>query len=90
MNARVPPPCDLVLEPQLAPLLVLEIAAALTRNALRGQYIQILGDHLRDETDEVIAARALARHCDLLRAVLRDYRRLVVERLRVAQTEWPF
>jgi hypothetical protein len=88
--ARVPPPCDLVLEPQLAPLLVLEMAAALTRNALRGQYIQIRGDHLRDETEEVIYARALARQCDLLRTMLRDYRRLVLDRLRLAQTEWPF
>lgn len=90
MKARVPPPCDLVLEPQLGPLLLLEIAAAVARNALRGQHVQIQGDYFRDESDEVTAARALARHCNLLRQHLRDYRRLVVARLRRDQQAWPF
>ena len=44
MKTRVPSSCDLVLEPQLGPLLVLEIAAAIARNALRGQHVQIQGD----------------------------------------------
>lgn len=89
MKARVPPPGDLVLEPHLGPLL-LEIAAAVAGNALRGQHVQIQGDYFRDESDEVTAARALAGHCNLLRACLREYRRLVLARFRREQEDWPF
>jgi hypothetical protein len=90
VKTRVPPPCDLVLEPQLGPLLLLEIAAAVAGNALRGQHVQIQGDYFRDESDEVTAARALAGHCNLLRECLREYRRLVLGRLRREQQDWPF
>lgn len=90
MKARVPPPCDLVLEPQLGPLLLLEIAAAVAASALRGQHVQIQGDYFRDESDEVTAARVLASHCNLLRGCLREYRRLVLTRLRREQQDWPF
>jgi len=90
VKARVPPPCDLVLEPQLGPLLLLEIAAAVASNALRGHHVQIQGDYFRDETEEVTAARALAGHCNLLRECLREYRRLVLARLRREQQDWPF
>ena len=88
MKARVPPPCDLVLEPQLGPLLLLEIAATVARNALRGQHVQIQGDDVHDESDEVTAA--LAGLCNLLRESLRAYRRLVLDRLRHEQQDWPF
>ena len=90
MKARVPPPCDLVLEPQLGPLLLLEIAATVARNALRGQHVQIQGDDFHDESDEDTAARALAGLCNLLRESLRAYRRLVLDRLRHEQQDWPF
>lgn len=90
MKARVPPPCDLVLEPQLGPLLLLEIAAAVAGNALRGHHVQIQGEYFRDEGEEVTSARALAVHCKLLRACLHDYRRLVLARLRREQQDWPF
>lgn len=90
MKARVPPPCDLVSEPQLGPVLLLEVAAAVASNALRGQHVQIQGDYFRDESEEVTAARALAYECGLLREHLRDYRRLVLERLRREQQDWPF
>ena len=90
MKTRVPSSCDLVLEPQLGPLLVLEIAAAIARNALRGQHVQIQGDYFHDESDEVTAARALAGHCNLLRQRLRAYRRLVLARLHREQQDWPF
>ena len=90
MKTRVPPPCDLVLEPQLGSLLLLEIAAAVAGNALRGQHVQIQGDYFHDEGEEVTAARALAGHCNLLRACLCDYRRLVLQRLRREQQDWPF
>jgi len=90
VKARVPPSCDLVLEPQLGPLLLLEIAAAVATNALRGQHVQIEGDVFRDETDEVTAARALIRHCNALRNQLREYRRLVLARVRREQQRWPF
>lgn len=90
MKARVPSSCDLVLEPQLGPLLLLEIAAAIAGNALRGQHVQIVGDYLRDESEEVTAARALACHCNSLRQCLREYRRLVLARLRREQQDWPF
>ena len=90
MKARVPPPCDLVLEPQLGPLLVLEIAAAVAQNSLRGQHVQIQGDYFHDESDEVTAARALASHCNLLRQRLRTYRRLVLARLRREPQDSPF
>lgn len=90
MKTRVPPPCDLVLEPQLGPLLLLEIAAVVAGNALRGQHVQIQGDYFRDESEEITAARALAGHCNLLRECLRDYRRLVLARLRREQQDWPF
>ena len=90
MKARVPPPCDLVLEPQLGPVLLLEIAAAVASHALRGQHVQIQGDYFRDKTEEVTAARALACKCDMLREYIRDYRRLVRARLRHEQQDWPF
>jgi hypothetical protein len=90
VKARVPPPCDLVLEPQLGPLLLLEIAAAVASNALRGQHVQIEGDVSHDDTDEVAAARALVRHCAILSDRLRDYRRVVHGRLRRQQQGWPF
>lgn len=89
-TVRVPDSCDLVLEPQLGPLVLLEIAAVLTANALRGQHVQIEGDPFHDESDEVAAARSLARDCDLLRRALRQYRCLVLERLRQEQSDWPF
>ena len=90
MRTRVPPPCDLVLEPQLGPLLLLEIAAAVAGNALRGHHVQIQGDYFHDETEEVTCARALACQCNLLGHIVRDYRRLVLARLRTEQQDWPF
>lgn len=90
MKTHVPPPCDLVLEPQLGSLLLLEIAAVVAGNALRGHHVQIQGDYFRDESEEVTAARALADHCNLLRECLRQYRRLVLARLRREQQDWPF
>lgn len=87
-RVRVPPSCDLVLEPQLGPLVLLEIAAAVASNALRGQHVQIEG-HPFQETEEVAAARVVAHHCEVLRGAIRQYRRLVLERLRAEQTDWP-
>lgn len=87
-RVRVPPSCDLVLEPQLGPLVLLEIAAAVASNALRGQHVHIEG-HPFQETEEVTAARVVAHHCEALRGAIRQYRRLVVERLRAEQTDWP-
>jgi len=66
------------------------IAAAVAGNALRGHHVQIQGDYFRDESEEATAARALAGHCNLLREYLRDYRRLVLARLRREQQDWPF
>jgi hypothetical protein len=89
VRIRVPSSCDLVLEPQLGPLVLLEIAAVVTSNALRGQHVQIEG-HPFHETEEVAAARSLAGYCDVLRCTIREYRRLVIERLRAEQSDWPF
>lgn len=89
VRVRVPPSCDLVLEPQLGPLVLLEIAAVVASNALRGHHVQIEG-HPYHETDEVAAARTVARHCEALRCAIRDYRRLVIERLRADQADSSF
>lgn len=85
VRLRVPPSCDLVLEPQLGPIVLLEIAAVVTANALRGQYVQIEGDALDDEIDEISSARILAGVCDALCVLLRDYRDLVLARLQREQ-----
>lgn len=89
VRVRVPPACDLVLEPQLGPLVLLEIAAVVATHALRGQHVQIEG-HPHHETDEVAAARTVAQHCEVLRCAIREYRRLVIDRLRTEQADWPF
>jgi hypothetical protein len=78
-----------VLEPQLGPLVLLDFAAAVAGNALRGQHVQIEGPPLQ-ETEEVAAARVVAHHCEALRAPIHRYRRLVLERLRAEQADWPF
>ena len=90
MNIRLPPPSDLYEEPPLGPLLLLDIAAAVAANVLRARHVQIEGDFCEDEAEDVTVARVLACECDMLRATLREYRRLVVARLVRERQSWPF
>lgn len=90
MRVRLPPPAALHQEPPLGPLALLEIAAAVTANALRARHVQIEGDFFDDEGAEVTVARVLAVECDMLRNTLREYRRLVVGRLAAERSRWPF
>jgi len=90
MKVRLPDPSDFYALPALGPLLLLDLAAAVAGNALRAQHAEIHGDSLPGETDEVTAARGLARECDLLRISLRDFRRRILARLARQRSEWPF
>jgi hypothetical protein len=88
VKLRVPDPCNLALEPQLGPLVLLEIAAVVAANALRAHHVQIQGDPSPDEFDEAAAARVIvARTYRMLRAI-HAYRRRVLERLENDQAAW--
>jgi hypothetical protein len=89
-TGRVPSPCDLHAEPPLGPLLLLDLTAAVTANALRAHHVAIEGDSLLGEIDEVTAARVLAHTCDQLRQILDDYRRRVLARLARERRADPF
>lgn len=88
MKLRVPDPCDLALEPQLGPLLLLEVTAVLAINALRAHHVQIEGDPSPDEFDEAAAARVVVTHCHRLLRALLPYRRRVLERLEHDHAAW--
>jgi hypothetical protein len=88
VKRRVPDPGDLALEPQLGPLLLLEIAAALVASALRARHLPIAGDPAPDElADEAAARRVVLQSHRLLRAV-RAYRRPILDRLARDQAAW--
>jgi len=53
-------------------------------------HVAIQGDLFLDETDEVTAARVLARACDQLAQFLDDYRRRVLARLAAERRADPF
>lgn len=89
-TVRVPLPCDLLAEPPLGPLRVLELAAAVAANALRAHHVAIQGDFFLDEADQVTAARVLAHACDQLGQILDEYRRRVVARLARERRADPF
>jgi hypothetical protein len=67
----------------------LEIAAAVTANALRARHVQIEGDFFDGEAAEVTTARILAYECDMLCDALSDYCRLVLARLARERDDWP-
>jgi hypothetical protein len=90
MRIRLPDPSDFYALPALGPLLLLDLAAAIAGNALRAQHVEIQGDVLPGETDDLAAARLLARECDLLRVTLNDFRRRVLARRAQQRSEWPF
>jgi hypothetical protein len=90
MRIRLPDPSDFYALPALGPLLLLDLAAAIACNALRAQHVEIQGDVLPGETDDLAAARLLARECDLLRVTLNDFRRRVLARRAQQRSEWPF
>lgn len=81
MKLRVPDPCDLALEPQLGPLILLEIAVVLVINALRARHLPIVGDPTSDELDHVTAARRVIFQCHRLLRTIRVYRAPIVDRL---------
>jgi hypothetical protein len=85
---RVPDPFDLAIEPQLGPLALLELAAAVAVNALRAYHVQIHGDPMHDELDEATAARRIVSHCNLVLRAIQPYRRHVLERLERDQASW--
>jgi hypothetical protein len=88
MRIRVPDPFDLALEPQLGPLLLLEVASALAINALRAHHVQLQGDPAPDEFDEAAAAHVVVTHCHRLLRALLPYRRRVIERLAHDHAAW--
>jgi hypothetical protein len=88
VKLRVPDPCDLALEPQLGPLVLLEVAAAVAANALRGHHVQIQGDPSPDEFDEAAAARVILAATHRLLPAIHAYRRRVLERLDNDQAAW--
>jgi hypothetical protein len=90
MKIRVPPPSDLYELPALSSLVLLEIAAAVTANALRAQHVQLEGDFHPGEPDEVTTARILAHECIMLRDTLAEYRRRVLAGLARERDAWPF
>ena len=90
MRIRLPDPSDFYALPALGPLLLLDLAAAIACNALRAQHVEIQGDVLPGETDDLTAARLLARECDLLRVTLNDFRRRALARRAQQRSEWPF
>lgn len=90
MRILLPEPSDFYALPALGPLLLLDLAAAIACNALRAQHVEIQGDVLPDETDELAAARYLVRECDHLRVTLNNFRRRALARLAQQRTEWPF
>jgi hypothetical protein len=90
MRIRLPDPSDFYALPALGPLLLLDLAAAIASNALRAQHVEIQGDVLPGETDDLAAARLLARECDLLRVTLNDFRRRVLAGRAQQRSEWPF
>jgi hypothetical protein len=90
MKVRVPPLSDLCALPELGPLVILDLAAAVAATALRAQHLAINGDFHPGETDEVATARVLARECDMLRDTLHEFRRRALARLARQRDEWPF
>lgn len=90
MKVRVPRPDDLYELPALGSLILLEIAAAVAANALRAQHVQLEGDFLPGEPDEVTTARVLTCECVMLRDTLAEYRRRVLAGLARERQAWPF
>lgn len=88
MTLHVPDPCDLALEPQLGPLVLLEIAIVVAANALRARHVQIEGDPSPGEFDEAADARVVVVQCHRLLRVIHAYRRRVVDRLEGDQNGW--
>lgn len=87
---KIPPPSDLDALPALGLLLVLDLAAALTANALRAQHIQIMGDFDPAEDELVTAARVLATECEMLRTAVIHFRRRALVQLADERRAWPF
>jgi hypothetical protein len=90
MRIRIPSPTDLSTELPLAPLVLLDAAAAITALAIRTRYPAAEGDFFPDETNEITTARVLARECDMLRDTINHYRRRVIDRLARERADWPF
>ena len=88
MKLRVPDPCDLALEPQLGPLLLLEIAAVLAVNTLRARHVPIVADPAPDEVDDAAAARRVVTECHRLLRAIYAYRRPLLVRLERDQAAW--
>lgn len=88
MKLRVPDPCDLALEPQLGPLVLLEIAAVVAANALRAHHVQIQGDPSPSEFDEAAAARVILAAAHRLLRAIHAYRRRVRQRLDHDHAAW--
>ena len=87
---RMPSPADLYAEPPLGPLLLLELAAAVTANALCAHHVVVEYGFCPGETDEIAAARSLVNACNQLVQLLDDYRGRVLARLAREGNQWPF
>ena len=70
---RMPSPADLHVAPSLGPLLLLELAAAVTVNALCANHVVVEVGFISGETDEVAPARSLVHACNQLVQLLNDY-----------------
>lgn len=81
MKLRVPDSFDLALEPQLAPLVHLEIAAVLAINALRARHVQILDDPPSGEFVEGGVVHDLVHRCQRVLSALWIYRTDVLDGL---------
>lgn len=86
----IPAATELGAEPQLAPLLVLELAIDLVISSVRAALPDVEADFHPGESGEITTGRILIDECGLLREDLDDYRRRVVARLRRQQGDWPF
>jgi hypothetical protein len=93
MRIPLPKPVDLVAEPVLGSLALLEVTLVLTSDALRPGAAPPWADGTLDQDDDdVITARVLAHECLHLRRLLAAYRRRLHQRLRRlrSQLDLPF
>jgi hypothetical protein len=86
----IPTTADLVTHPQLASLVLLELALALTAASLCAALPLIEDDYRAGEAGEITTARVLLHECDQLREDLDQHRRLLRARLQRQQSDWPF
>ena len=91
MRIPLPRPADLIAQPLLGSLALLEVTLVLTADALRPGAAPPCDDGTLDE-DDVITARVLAHECLHLRRLLASHRRRLHQNLRRlrSQLDLPF